>query len=61
MLPAWHGVIATSGGEGTAQPKLRGVDGVLRAVEQLAGYPVPASALEKLILPARVADYQPAM
>ena len=61
MLPAWHGVIATSGGEGSAQPKLRGVDGVLRAVEQLAGYPVPASALEKLILPARVADYQPAM
>ena len=61
MLPAWHGVIATSGGEGSAQPKLRGVDGVLRAVEQLAGYPVPASALERLILPARVADYQPAM
>ncbi len=61
MLPAWHGVIATSGGEGSAQPKLRGVDGVLRAVEQLAGYPVPASALEKLILPARVADYRPAM
>jgi ATP-dependent Lhr-like helicase len=61
MLPAWHGVIATNGGEGSAQPKLRGVDGVLRAVEQLAGYPVPASALERLILPARVADYQPAM
>jgi len=61
MLPAWHGIISTSGGEGSAQPKLRGVDGVLRAVEQLAGYPVPASALERLILPARVADYQPAM
>ena len=61
MLPAWHGVIATGSGDTTAQPKLRGVDGVLRAVEQLAGYPVPASALERLILPARVADYQPAM
>ncbi|HEX4790926.1 MAG TPA: DEAD/DEAH box helicase, partial [Actinospica sp.] len=59
MLPAWHGV-AVGGGEG-GQQKLRGVDGVLRAVEQLAGYPVPASALERLILPARVADYQPAM
>jgi ATP-dependent Lhr-like helicase len=58
MLPAWHG-IAPSGE--SAHPKLRGVDGVLRAVEQLAGYPVPASALERLILPARVADYQPAM
>jgi ATP-dependent Lhr-like helicase len=56
-LPAWHGVV----GRGSAQPRLRGVDGVLRAVEQLAGYPVPASALERLILPARVPDYQPAM
>jgi ATP-dependent Lhr-like helicase len=53
LLPAWQG--ATTGA------RLRGVDGVLRAVEQLAGYPVPASALERLILPARVADYQPAM
>ena len=61
MLPAWHGIISTSGGDGASQSKLRGVDGVLRAVEQLAGYPVPASALERLILPARVADYQPAM
>ena len=29
--------------------------------EQLAGVPVPASALESLILPSRVADYSPAM
>ncbi|MGC3994963.1 MAG: DEAD/DEAH box helicase [Propionicimonas sp.] len=50
FLPAWQGV-----GE------LRGVDGVLRAVEQLAGVPVPASALESLVLPARVRDYRPAM
>nr|WP_300142679.1 ATP-dependent helicase [Propionicimonas sp.] len=46
FLPGWQGV-----GE------LRGVDGVLRAVEQLAGVPVPASALESLILPVRVRDY----
>ncbi|MCW2815784.1 MAG: dependent helicase, Lhr family, partial [Nocardioides sp.] len=39
---------------------LRGVDGVLSAVEQLAGSPVPASALEPLILAARVRDYEPA-
>ena len=50
FLPAWQGV-----GE------LRGVDGVLRAVEQLAGVPLPASALESLILPARVRDYRPGM
>ncbi|NBM14105.1 ATP-dependent helicase [Streptomyces sp. GC420] len=40
---------------------LRGVDGLVRAVEQLQGAPVPASALEKLVLPARVSDYHPAM
>lgn len=39
----------------------RGVDGVLRAVEQLAGAVVPASALETLVLPARVPDYSPAL
>jgi len=41
--------------------ELRGVDGVHRAVEQLAGAHVPASALESLILPARVRDYVPGM
>jgi ATP-dependent Lhr-like helicase len=50
FLPSWQGV-----GE------LRGVDGVLRAVEQLAGVPVPASALESLVLPARVRDYHPSL
>ncbi|MCW4385347.1 ATP-dependent helicase [Salinibacterium sp. SYSU T00001] len=40
---------------------LRGVDGVAQVVEQLAGVPVPASALETLVLPARVRDYSPAM
>ena len=51
FLPAWQGV----GGA------LRGVDGVLRVVEQLQGTPVPASALERLVLPARVAGYSPAL
>ncbi len=51
FLPAWQNV----GG------RLRGVDGVLRVVEQLAGTVVPASALESLILPVRVSGYAPAM
>ncbi|MFL6116175.1 MAG: ATP-dependent helicase [Catenulispora sp.] len=55
LLPAWQSV-----GRAAASP-LRGVDGVLRVVEQLAGAVVPASALERLILPARVADYSPTM
>ncbi|MCW2545512.1 MAG: dependent helicase, Lhr family [Frankiales bacterium] len=52
FLPAWQG-IGVAGG--------RGVEGVLRAVEQLQGAAVPASALETLVLPARVAGYSPAM
>ena len=40
---------------------LRGIDGLVRAVEQLQGAPVPASALEKLVLPSRVAGYAPPM
>ncbi|RFU19333.1 ATP-dependent helicase [Geodermatophilus marinus] len=41
--------------------RLRGPDGVLAVVEQLAGALVPASALETLVLPSRVRDYAPAM
>ncbi|WP_246573680.1 Lhr family helicase [Kineosporia corallincola] len=51
FLPGWQGV----GG------RTRGVDGVLRAVEQLAGAWVPASALETLVIPGRVPGYTPAM
>ncbi|WP_265444552.1 ATP-dependent helicase [Flexivirga meconopsidis] len=51
FLPQWQGV----GG------KLRGVDGLLRAIEQLAGARVPASALETLVLPTRVTSYGPGM
>ncbi|QNE74590.1 DEAD/DEAH box helicase [Streptomyces finlayi] len=40
---------------------LRGIDGLARAIEQLQGAPVPASALEKLILPSRVQGYTPAL
>jgi len=50
FLPAWQHV----GG------RLRGVDGVLAVVEQLAGCAVPASALEPLVLGSRVLDYSPA-
>ena len=51
FLPAWQNV----GG------RLRGVDGVVTVIEQLAGCAVPASSLESLVLPSRVADYQPSM
>ncbi|MFD4658315.1 ATP-dependent helicase [Kitasatospora sp. NPDC058444] len=41
--------------------RLRGPDGLLRVVEQLQGTALPASALEKLILPARLTDYSPGL
>ncbi|MGC5168223.1 Lhr family helicase [Luteimicrobium sp. DT211] len=59
FLPAWQGV--TGGGSRAGTGTLRGVDGLLRAVEQLSGAAVPASALETLVLPARVRDYAPAL
>ncbi|WP_106816506.1 ATP-dependent helicase [Microbacterium timonense] len=51
FLPVWQHV---------TRP-LEGVDGVAAVVEQLAGVPIPASAWESLVLPARVADYSPGM
>ncbi|WP_129336821.1 DEAD/DEAH box helicase [Cellulomonas endophytica] len=62
FLPRWHGVRPTVGpGRSAGAATHRGVDGVARVVEQLAGAVVPASALETHVLPARVADYVPAM
>ncbi|WP_417563834.1 DEAD/DEAH box helicase [Microbacterium sp.] len=51
FLPVWQHL---------ARP-LEGIDGVAAVVEQLAGVPIPASAWESLILPARVRDYSPGM
>lgn len=39
--------------------QLQGPDGVLAALEPLLGVKVPSSAVESLILPARVRDYRP--
>ncbi|MBB4925621.1 ATP-dependent helicase [Kitasatospora kifunensis] len=41
--------------------QLRGEDGLFRVVEQLQGAAVPASALERLVLPGRLSDYQPTL
>jgi len=38
-----------------------GVDALISAVDTLAGYPVPASMLESVVLPGRIVDYQPSM
>ena len=56
FLPAWQNVAV-----GLDRPELRGSAGVLAVIEQLAGVAIPASAWESLVLPARVANYEPAM
>ena len=62
FLPRWQGVQPVGrSGRSSATGSLRGVDGVARVVEQLAGAVLPASALETHVLPARVTDYSPAM
>ncbi|MEU3495848.1 ATP-dependent helicase [Kitasatospora cineracea] len=52
FLPQWQHL---------AGHRLRGADGLYRVVEQLQGTALPASALEKLVLPARLSDYSPAL
>ncbi|MBB2933974.1 ATP-dependent Lhr-like helicase [Amycolatopsis bartoniae] len=54
FLPSWHGVGARMRAAPTA-------DDVLSVVEQLAGAPLPASAVESLILPSRLPGYYPAL
>ena len=51
FLPAWHGI-------GQAR---RGTDALVDAIEQLQGAAIPASVLERDVLPARVESYKPAM
>ncbi|HJW00111.1 MAG TPA: ATP-dependent helicase [Arthrobacter sp.] len=59
FLPAWQHV--RTPGTGRGQPSLRGLDGIITAIDQLSGVPVPASAWEPLVLSSRVSNYQPAM
>ncbi|MDT7569406.1 MAG: ATP-dependent helicase Lhr and Lhr-like helicase, partial [Pseudonocardiales bacterium] len=54
FLPSWHGI-------GARIRRAPGAEDVLSAVEQLAGAPIPASALESLVLPARLPGYSPAL
>ena len=60
FLPEWHGIAPL----GRAETPLRGTGALERladVVEQLAGVAIPASVLERDVLPARVAGYQPRM
>jgi ATP-dependent Lhr-like helicase len=61
FLPAWQGVQAAAGERRGRMRRAPGAEDVLGVVEQLAGAPLPASALESLILPARLPGYTPAL
>ena len=75
FLPAWHGIEESGGpdaGDGRGRGRRRRPGGggwrrradagsVLEAIERLAGAPVPAAALETLVLPGRVPGYSPAL
>lgn len=52
---------AENGATHAAQDSASATEDLLTAIDQLAGVRVPASALETLILPARVPGYQPHM
>jgi ATP-dependent Lhr-like helicase len=61
FLPAWQGVVPVRG-PGADVPPLRGAAALERlaeVVDQLAGVAIPASVLERDVLPARVPGYQP--
>ena len=52
---------AENGAENATENSASATEDLLTAIDQLAGVRVPASALETLILPARVPSYQPHM
>ncbi|MEU6408543.1 DEAD/DEAH box helicase [Microbispora sp. NPDC046933] len=53
----WHAGPVRQEGHGSA----RAMDALITAIERLQGAAVPASALESLVLPARVPGYSPAL
>jgi len=65
FLPDWQGAAPISrlgGGPTEAAPPYRGsaaLERLAEVVDQLAGLPIPASILERDVLPARIPGYQP--
>jgi ATP-dependent Lhr-like helicase len=58
FLPEWHGIAAV----GSTESPFRGTAALERlatVVDQLAGLAIPASVIERDVIPARIAGYQP--
>jgi len=60
FLPAWHGIGGSAGSGGSGRRRAD-AGAVLEVLERLGGAPVPASALETLVLPGRVPGYSPGL
>ncbi|GAA3384434.1 ATP-dependent helicase [Cryptosporangium minutisporangium] len=66
FLARWQQVTAAQPtgdrrGSRSSAPRTGAADALLRAIEQLQGLAVPASALEQLVLASRIPDYYPAL
>jgi ATP-dependent Lhr-like helicase len=63
FLPAWQGVRSVDGDapvqRGEAPAGEAALERLAEVVDQLAGVPIPASVLERDVLPARIPGYQP--
>jgi len=61
FLPAWHGIAPVTGPGADPSP-FRGsaaLERLAEVVDQLAGVPIPASVLERDVLPSRLPGYTP--
>jgi len=62
FLPAWHGIGGSGAASGSGSGRRRADAGaLLEVLERLGGTPLPASALETLVLPGRLPGYSPAL
>ena len=59
FLPAWQGVAPVGGSAAPVRQGPSALERLAQVVDQLAGLPIPASVLERDVLPARVPGYQP--
>jgi ATP-dependent Lhr-like helicase len=59
FLPAWQGVGSVGEGGSVVPRDGAALERLAEVVDQLAGVPIPASVLERDVLPARIRGYQP--
>ncbi|MBI3749085.1 MAG: hypothetical protein HY262_09620 [Chloroflexi bacterium] len=58
FLPEWHGIASVGAGPAPYRGSAA-LERLAEVVDRLAGLPIPASVLERDVLPARIPGYQP--